>query len=136
MRGPPCAFLQCLPGVLMLLALGVMPFSLWDFVKGLLFADPGRFRLIVFIISDQPFAATGKALTAPQGEELLLRGFNAPLLDPKWPFSRRHEVSVLVYEFEKKRNHDAVQVTPGKLLARTHLEKANVWAGLETAPGR
>jgi hypothetical protein len=112
-------------------------FSLVNYFNGLLFADPGRFRLVVFIMSDQPFASTGKSLAADEGQRLLSSGFNTPpQAELEETFSIGHKVSVLVYEFEKNRDHDPVQIMPGKLPARAHLEKSKVWAGLQVTPGR
>jgi outer membrane protein assembly factor BamD (BamD/ComL family) len=107
-------------------------FSILDYINSLLFSDPGLFRLIVFVISDRPFVPAGPKLSARQAKSLLSHGMNAapqPLLDKA--FVPEHQVSVLIYEFEKQQNKDAKQITPSPIPARIHLEKSLVWAGID-----
>ena len=112
-------------------------FSLVSYIRRLLFADPGYFRLIVFILTAEPFAATGTPLSPEQGHQLLDRGFDVvPEPTLRRTFSPEHHIVALVYEFSKEKGRDPKLVAPGKLPARTHLEKALVWAGLQRAPAR
>jgi hypothetical protein len=107
------------------------PFSLMGYLNALLFADAGHFRLIVFIVTDRPFAAVGPPLTPQQGSQLLLQGLNMPPPSiAEKPVSVDHQVSVLIYEFEKRNNRTARQIAPSALPARVHLEKSLLWAGL------
>jgi uncharacterized caspase-like protein len=106
-------------------------FSLMGYLNALLFSDQGHFRLIVFIISDTPFAPIGPSISPKQGSKLLLQGWNTPpLATMRKPFLPDHQVSVLIYEFQKQRNRTAKQIAPSTLPARTHLEKSKLWAGL------
>jgi hypothetical protein len=100
-------------------------------LNALLFSDPGRFRLIVFIVSSTPFAAIGPPLSEPEGRKLLYDGMNTvPKQLLQEAFLPEHQVSVLIYEFQKDKDRDPKLVAPSALPARTHLEKAMVWAGL------
>ena len=104
-------------------------FSLANYIKGLLFYDPGYFRLIVFVITNRPFAATGGSIGAKEGGDLLSKGFNfLPAAVSSAKFSSDHTCTALIYEFRKIKNGQATQMNPSDLPARTHLEKAMVWA--------
>jgi outer membrane protein assembly factor BamD (BamD/ComL family) len=106
-------------------------FSLIGYLNALLFSDVGHFRLIVFVISNTPFAAVGPPITPSQGSKLLAQGWNTPPLPTlQKPFLPDHQVSVLIYEFQKQRNRTAKQIAPSALPARTHLERSKLWAGL------
>ena len=108
------------------------PFSLAVYVKQLFFAPEGFYRQIVFVASDQPFAATGARIDA-KGAALLLRsGANRLSGDYETlPFTPEHRVSALIYEFQKgARDGDVSTLTPGRLGARTHLDRAGIYPAL------
>jgi hypothetical protein len=104
-------------------------FSLTNYIKGLLFYDPGYFRLIVFIITNKPFTAAGRSISAVEGSELLSKGYNVlPTAASRAIFSSDHTCTVLIYEFRKTKHGQTRQMNPSDLPARTHLERAMVWA--------
>ncbi len=113
------------------------PFSLAVYVKQLFFAPEGFYRQIVFVASDQPFTATGARLDAKGAAQLLRGGANRLSGDYETlPLTPTHRVSVLIYEFRKgAREGDVATLTPGRLGARTHLDRAGIYPALGT-PGR
>jgi hypothetical protein len=104
------------------------PFSLATYVKQLFFAPAGFYRQLVFVASDQPFTATGPAIDAKGATRLLREGANRLPDDfERMPFSARHHMSALVYEFQKgPREGEVATLAPGRLPARTHLERAGI----------
>jgi hypothetical protein len=113
------------------------PFSLAVYVKRLFFAPEGFYRQIVFVASDQPFAATGARIDAKAAAQLLSSGANRLSGDYETlPFTPEHRVSALIYEYRKGAGEgDVSTLTPGRLGARTHLDRAGIYPALEK-PGR
>ena len=112
------------------------PFSLGVYIKQLFFAPEGFYRQIVVVVTDRPFTATGETLDAPAAARLLGGGANRLSNDfETMQFTEAHRVSALIYEFRKgAQQGDVSTLTPGRLGARTHLERAGIYQGL--APRR
>lgn len=109
------------------------PFSLAVYVTRLFFAPEGLYRQIVFVVSDQPFTATGAKIDATTATRLLRGGANRLSGDYETtPFTPDHRVSALVYEFQKgARDGDVSALMPGRLGARTHLDRTGIYPALE-----
>jgi hypothetical protein len=106
-------------------------FSLEDYLKRLLYADPGRYRLVVFIVTDAPFSASGDAMTARQASSLVARGtFTLAETTAKQPYSTQHRATALIYEFRKGKAAPEL-VLPSEYPGRSHLVKAKMWAALQ-----
>ena len=104
-------------------------FSLVAYLKALLFATTGFFRVTAFAVTDQDFNPTGQAPTRDQA----LKWIGAPHLPVnagKIVFSKQHQVTALIYEFRKPENGDAVFLRPGELTADQHLNAAGLTAAL------
>jgi hypothetical protein len=105
-------------------------FSLASYLKRLFYAPPGQYRQIVFVVSDQriarplapPTEGELRAITR-DGASALPRAFDA------LPFTERHEVLALIYEFQKGPRDGDVRVIPpaGRLGATVHLQKARLY---------
>ena len=108
------------------------PFSLAAYLKRLFFAPEGLYRQIVFTVTDQPFTATGTPLNATSAARLLSKGANRLTSDfDTLPFTDGHRVTALIYEFKKNATAgDVSTLTPSRLGARTHLEKAGIYQAL------
>lgn len=105
------------------------PFSLSVYVRQLFFAPEGLYRQIVFVVTDQPFTATGPKLDSRAAAKLLSGGANRLSSDyDTAAFTTGHRVSALIYEFSKgAREGDVSMLTPGRLGARTHLDRAGIY---------
>ena len=109
-------------------------FSLVAYLKRLLYAEPGRYRLVVLIVSDRPFSASGGYLTASEASDLASRGVNAlpqDVADER--YSPRHLCTALIYEFRKVPDAPPEFVAPSPLQGYDHLVRANIWAALAAA---
>lgn len=75
--------------------------SLYGVLSALFRARPGRFRLIVIVVSDHGLAPLG-SLSPQEAREWTQDGLlGLPTWIGKRPFTPGHDVSALVYEFEK-----------------------------------
>jgi hypothetical protein len=104
--------------------------NLAQFLRGLFYADPGRYRVIVFIIQDQPFTqAPEKAFSGEQAEALLPSGANVlPPEVAERPVAESH-CTALIYEFAN--DGTAMRKVQSRLTGMQHLEKAGLLAALE-----
>lgn len=108
---------------------GEEPFSLTAYLSGLFVAPVGRYRQIVFVVTDVSFAATGDELTQREATELLREGANRlPAYFRTVAFSEDYAVTALIYEFEKTGPVGQMRQLPaGRLGARTHLTRAGIY---------
>jgi len=110
----------------------VHEFSLSAYLRALFTGEPGYFRLIVFIVTSQPFSQSDKTISRSEVIGWLSGGFNKiPAEVGMRLYSKEHNCTALIYEFEKKREEETAQtLIPGRLSAKTHLENSEIWNGI------
>ena len=99
-----------------------------QFLRGLFYVDPGRYRVIVFILQDAPFRQSPEQqITGQQARAWLRTGANVL---PRELAGRgyRGDCTVLVYEFAS--DGTAVRVVESRLTGLQHLERSGVLATL------
>lgn len=107
-------------------------FSLTRYIRALFLGDPGRYRFLVFLVTDRDFAATGDAIGAEAAEDMLRTGaMTLPRRLANQPFSDDHDVTVLVYEFKRPEGGDPSFVQPSPLDGIIHLRSARLLQALE-----
>jgi len=107
-------------------------FSLEEYLKRLLFAEAGRYRLVVLVVTDVSIAATGPYISAGEAAELADNGvMDLPPSVAAMEFSADHRATALIYEFRKRRTGDPEFVKRSPLPGRDHLVKARIWAAIE-----
>jgi hypothetical protein len=106
-------------------------FDLGRVLRALFVAEPGRFRLIVFVLTNQAIQFSDAPFSETQARALVASG--ALELDRSMALGQLDETDddlyVLIYEFEKRRGSDqAVLLRPG-MAVRTHLAGAKLFQG-------
>lgn len=103
-------------------------FSVSGYLRALFGAPTGYYRVIAFVISDTPFAATGTPVSSQEANMWLEHGANAlPLRIADVGYSAGYACTALIYEFQKQdAQSNPVEDTPGVLPADTHLMKARI----------
>jgi hypothetical protein len=105
-------------------------FSLESYLRRLLFAEPGNFRLVVLVVSDVPFSPNGGFMTASDASRLVGQGVNAlPGAVLQRPYSQSYRCTALIYQFQKGAAKPELLV-PSPLPGRDHLVRARIWAAL------
>ena len=105
-------------------------FSLAGYVRRLFYAPPGHYRQIVFVVSDQRLGPTTAPPTEAELRAITRDGMSAlPARYASLPYTPRHVVLALIYEFDKgPRDGDARVIPPqGRLGAAVHLRKAQLF---------
>jgi hypothetical protein len=113
-------------------------FSIAGYLKRLLIAEPGHYRLIVFVVTTASYSATGTAIGSKKATQLLAEGHVAlPQSFARAEFTSAHSCTALIYEFRKEAaQQNAELVHPSMLPGRTHLDKAKLWRALVPDPSR
>jgi hypothetical protein len=101
-------------------------FSLTKIVEALLTADPGRYRTIIFYVTDQAVQPTSKEATPgdpvfdPSPHDELPTTFS------RFPYTSRHRVKALIYEFRRTAVTSAPSLVRETQPADTHLRAARI----------
>jgi hypothetical protein len=107
-------------------------FRIFDYLKSLLVAKPGYYRVIVFMISPYTIVQSNNQITKAQADSLFTAGADRPLARLlSYEFSANYGCSALIYQFVKPNEEDpAEELQPSPLTCRSHLEKAGIWANI------
>jgi hypothetical protein len=107
-------------------------FSLGDYLRALLTANPGYYRVMALVVTPEAFAETGAPVSREAAMAWLTEGLNRlPEEVASIAWTSAFSCTALVYEFElPDRGGEARQVLPGRLTGRTHLDKAHLLAAL------
>lgn len=108
--------------------------SLDEYVKALFNAPPGHYRVIVFVVTNREFTATGRQPSPREAGDWLAAGLlRLPAQIGREKYNAEYYTSALIYEFVRDRDSQQATVkTPSDFLGRDHLEKAGVWRALQT----
>ena len=111
----------------------VRSFDLLDYLRALLTAQTGHFRVIAFVVTSAPFTAPAADVDAAAARRWAQSGHNALTAEVRsQPFTAAYTVTALVYEFSKVRGERNVHFDlPGDLTATTHLQAAGILAALQ-----
>lgn len=106
-------------------------FSLAAYFRILFSSEPGHFRVVSFVVTDQAVVPSGAAPDSATATGWLGDGaISLGCTISERPFTARHNVVALVYEFEKAGdNEDAVYHDPGLVRARDHLARTSLQSG-------
>ena len=100
--------------------------SLYRFLRGLFYVDPGHYRVIVFVLQDLPFSQSSESITADEAKAWLTSGANVlPPQIANRPLGGGH-CTALIYEFAS--DGKTVRVIESSLTGKSHLEKAGLAA--------
>lgn len=105
--------------------------SLGEYLSALFSAQTGYYRVIIFVVTDEPFGGSKTSMTPNEADSLLSHGFNT--LPPRLidePLPSHSSCTALIYEFRKPDGKPPEVVVPGHLDGRTHLIKSGLWAAL------
>jgi len=108
-------------------------FSLAKYIAALFSTKPGRFRIIVFVVTPVSFSQAQTTVDRAEAMEWLTAGnIKLPPEIAKQMYTEQVSCTALVYEFEKlKADKSAAQSLPSKITAQQHLVGAALWAALE-----
>jgi hypothetical protein len=99
----------------------------------LLKGKTGRFRVIVFTVTNQPFTQTGKEVSSEQAADLAAKGSNVlPASIGQAQYSNDYTCTALIYEFVQAGSDKPAEFAKrSSLPAQTHLQKSKILSFLE-----
>ncbi|MCI5195099.1 MAG: ankyrin repeat domain-containing protein [Candidatus Electrothrix sp. AW5] len=108
-------------------------FSLTSYINAIFKAHPGRYRIVAFIVTSQPFEESEKTVTREEAMAWLDKGMVVlPKSIGEQPYTDEHYCTALIYEFELPENgKKALFKTSSNLTGRDHLQKSNLWTALQ-----
>jgi hypothetical protein len=105
-------------------------FSLAEYLRALLTAAPGFYRVTVFIVTGVPFSQSDTRITGDTAIRWLADGLNMlPRSIAQQAYSQDVSCTALIYEFQWRDGRPAVLV-PSRLDGLTHLRKSGIWVAL------
>ncbi len=108
-------------------------FSLSSYIKALFTANPGRYRIIAFIVTSQPFKESKKTVTREEAMAWLDDGMVIlPESIAKQPYTDKHYCTAYIYEFEQTGKEKKPLFKPlSNLTGKDHMIKSKLWASLK-----
>src|SRR3546814_3531306 len=99
-----------------------------DYFSALFSAPEGHYRVIVFVVSDKPFATSRGAASREQAAAWLQGGLNLlPAAIAKLPVSANHACTALIYQLHKQGSQgEAVRVLDCATEASVHLRRTRI----------
>jgi hypothetical protein len=107
-------------------------FSIASFLKAMIKADPGSYRLIALVVSKLPFEENQESITEDQ-VAVLNAGpkFLAKTTDSEVVVTEDYHCTAYIYQFERKtRNDDPVFKKSSDVSASAHLKSTPLWNAL------
>ncbi|UAK24523.1 hypothetical protein [Sphingomonas nostoxanthinifaciens] len=102
-------------------------FSLGDYLRALFTAPEGQYRVLAFVVTDQPVTQTGSGLSADAASELVSSGAtDLPETYARLRFTPAHRVVALVYEFRRVGSAQPSLRLPSDLQGLTHLQQVGL----------
>ncbi len=103
-------------------------FSLGDYFKALFSAPEGHYRVIVFVVSDRPFATSDTGTSREEADAWLHGGLNVlPAAIAGLPLTAGHACTALIYQFRKQGfQGEAVSVFDGAPGASVQLRRTRI----------
>ncbi len=104
----------------------ISSFSLNEYLKALLTAKKGFYRVIIFIITTVPFSQESEEISRDEASLWLSLGINRlPSSVTNNSYTDDYVCTVLIYEFEQEDKKYHVKI-PGNLTGKQHLENSGI----------
>lgn len=106
-------------------------FSLGTYLRALFTADPGYYRIVVFLVTDTLFSQSDRTVTSEEARSWVAKGLNAlPESIASQPYVPAVVCTALIYEFERKAGSEAQPLIPSSIDAHAHLVGSGLWSAL------
>lgn len=114
-------------------AVRAVPESVLDWIRGIFAGNPGRFRVIVFVVTDEPLETEPVEVSREMARAWLDAGSTRlPTEVAERPLTEAYDIHALIYEFlQEELDGQPVIVIPGAVAARAHLTAAGLMDRLE-----
>jgi hypothetical protein len=106
--------------------------GLIDYIRALFDAPPGFYRVIVFAVTDQDFAAGPRPPSSAEAQAWASSGsLRLPAALGSRPYTQDHYTTALIYEFERRADRAEAEIrTPSNTPGQVHLQSTGLWQAL------
>jgi hypothetical protein len=110
----------------------VASFSLASYLRALFTANPGFYRIIVFVVTSQSFSQSPNGVTRNEALKWLQGGLDRLPADLAGrEYTGQFACTALIYQFEQPGSAEGAKLdVPSDLPGRTQLERAKLWQAL------
>jgi hypothetical protein len=106
-------------------------FSLGAYLRALFTADPGYYRIVVFIVTDTLFSESDRSVSPEEARSWVAKGLNAlPESIASQPYGPAVISTALIYEFEREAGSEPQALVPSPVDAHAHLVGSGLWSAL------
>lgn len=107
-------------------------FSLLEYLKSLFITDEGRFRIIVFALTDNNVSTTIERISKDDALAWFDNGwFKLPENIGKKTLTDQHSLTAFIYEFRlDEHSENPILSEPSLVPAKEHLERTGIWKSL------
>lgn len=111
------------------LSLNLESWSIWKYLKTLARANPGHYRVMVFLITDEGLVIK---FDEPPQDETIVNNFvengaiNLPSSLRKKPITSNYMLTILVYELKRRAQSEDVEIDDLGISAIQHLSRTNI----------
>lgn len=106
-------------------------FSLSAYLRALFTADPGYYRIVVFIVTDALFSESDRSVSSEEARSWVAKGLNAlPESIASQPYGPSVVCTAMIYEFERRAGSEAQPLVPSPVDAHAHLVESGLWGAL------
>lgn len=110
-------------------------FSISEYLRALFTQNPGYYRVVVFVVTDVPFAEKDTSVSLSEAQKWLTGGANQlPPSIANSAFTHNTLCTALIYEFTHSAGNPPELLDPSRLDAHTHLIKSGLWGALGGTP--
>lgn len=111
--------------------------SLKSYLQALFRARPGRYRVIVFLVTNHWFDQTEAKVSSDEASSWVTKGANELPEDiGQRDYTREHACTAMIYEFKCIPGHKPEFVEPSQITGHMHLTRTGFFAALEKASTR
>jgi hypothetical protein len=104
-------------------------FSLSLYLTALFRGRPGYYRVIVFVVTSQPFSQSSAKITSEDAAVWVSNGVNKlPEKIANQEYSPAHTCTALIYEFKRPEGQRAQLMDPSEITGSIHLERSGLMA--------
>ncbi|WP_412464098.1 thrombospondin type 3 repeat-containing protein [Flavobacterium mekongense] len=102
------------------------PNAFFDYIKSLVIAPEGYFRVIVFLVTDVDLTTSGDVINREQAIEMAAEGYTKipQTLLNKETFTSNHTVTALIYQFKKVQGKEPI--LDKQLSGKVHITKSGL----------
>ena len=101
-------------------------FTIKNYLKALFLRPPGNYRIFIFFVTNQSFKQKDPLLSNETVDRWMRASSRLATSSREIVFSKNHDITLLVYEFENSEDKTPEVILPGKISPHIHLRRSGL----------